>query len=153
MKVRAEAGDFLTRSGRFIVNAEGQLVTPQGFAALGDGGEITIPPNSEVRIDSQGRIYANEELVDQLSLVTVENLEALEKVGNNLFRLGQGAAGEIPAEEVVVNQGYLEDSNINVVEEMVNMIETQRSFEAYQKMIRSTEETDQKLITRVGKAT
>ena len=51
-----------------------------------------------------------------------------------------------------MNQGYLEASNVNVVEEMVNMIETQRSFEAYQKIIQTTQQTDEQAINKIGSA-
>ena len=49
-----------------------------------------------------------------------------------------------------MNQGYLEAANVNVVEEMVNMIETQRSFEAYQKTIQTTQQADKQAISKVG---
>ncbi len=150
-RIRTAQGDFLSRNGHFQVTADGNLVTEQGYAVLGGAGEIALPPGSKVVVNDAGEIFADGELVDAFNLVTVDEPRALEKLGSNLFRIADGAeAGEIPAENAVVNQGFLETANVNVVEEMVGMIETHRAFEAYQKMIRETNEMDTKAITKVG---
>ena len=152
-KIRTENGDFFSRNGHFNMTPEGILVTPQGYPVLGEGGEIALPPNTRVEINGQGQIYANGEVIDQIQISTVDDLLQLEKLGSNLYRLREGStAAEIPAGEAVVNQGYLEASNVNVVEEMVNMIETQRSFEAYQKIIQTTQQTDEQAINKIGSA-
>lgn len=154
-KVRTAFGDFLTRNGHFHVTSEGQLVTANGEEVLGDGGPITLPQGaSNVFINQAGEIFANGDAVGALQIVSVDNLTALEKQGHNLYQIANGStAQEIPAENARVEQGYLEASNVEVVSEMVNMIETQRQFEAYQKMMQTTDELDTKVITRVGKAT
>jgi flagellar basal-body rod protein FlgF len=152
-KIRTENGDFFSRNGHFNMTPEGVLVTAQGYPLLGEGGEIAVPPNTRVEINGQGQIYANGEVIDQIQLSTVDDLLQLEKLGSNLYRLREGStAAEIPATEASVNQGYLEASNVNVVEEMVNMIETQRSFESYQKVIQTTQQADQQAINKVGTA-
>ena len=150
-KVRTPGGDLFTRDGHFVVNDAGTLVTPNGYPVLGQGAEITLPANGEVLIDQAGQVYVNGELVDQLELSTVDDLRALEKVGHNFYRLPDNAeAQELAPENATVEQGYLESANVQVVEEMVNMIEAQRAYEAYSKVIKSSEETDQKAITKVG---
>jgi len=150
-KVRTEQGEFYTRDGHFVVDTDGQLVTDQGYPVLSEGGEITLPQNTQIQVDGVGQIYANGEPVAQLQVVTVDDLNGLERYGQNLYRLRENSqAAETPAEEAQVAQGYLEMANVNVVDDMVNMIEVQRAFEAYQKMIQSTQETDEKVIGKVG---
>jgi flagellar basal-body rod protein FlgG len=152
-KVQTPNGDYYTRNGNFLKRADGVLVTAQGFPLLSDGGEVTIPEAATITIDGQGQIFANNENVGQIQIVNISDPSQLEKYGHNLYKLRDNAQA---GEEAVTNdtqivQGYLEAPNVNIVEEMVNMIETHRAFEAYQKMISSTQEMDDKAIQRVGK--
>ncbi len=151
-KVRTEVGDFYTRNGNFQLSPEGKLVTSEGFPVLGGGGELVIPQSSNITIGPDGQIFADDEAVGQIDVVTVDNLKALEKYGANFFTLPEGSdAAEVAADDFEVAQGYLETPNVNVVQEMVNMIEAHRAFEAYQKVITTSNETDTKLMTKVGK--
>ena len=153
-KVRTDMGDFYTRNGNFKVSADGQLVTAQGFPVLAGGDVVELPENSFISVNGQGVITADGAEVAQLDIVTLDNLAALRKFGSNLFTKDeQSDAQEIPAEDVEVAQGYLEMPNVNVVEEMVNMIEAHRAFEAYQKVISGTKETDDNAIQKIGKTT
>lgn len=150
-KVRTENGDFLTRNGNFRRTADGILVNGDGYPVLGGGGEITLP-QGEVVVGPSGVISVDGNEVATLDVVAMDTPDSLDKLGNNLYRLREGSqATEVPAPDFTVEQGYLEASNINVVEEMVNMIETQRAYEAYGKVIKATDETDEKVITRVGR--
>jgi len=151
-KIRTDNGDFYSRDGAFTLNNEGLVVNGRGQFLLGDGGPVAIPPGaSSVVIDSQGQIFADNLLVDTIQKVTVDNLDGLEKLGANMFRpRAQGAVVEQPAEDAEIQQGFLEKPNVEVVLEMVNMIETQRAFEAYQKTITTSQEVDLKAIQQVG---
>lgn len=121
-----------TRDGSFTMTSEGNLVTKDGDFVLGQGGPIIIPTEAtEVNIDELGNITADGEFVDQLLLTDFEDYNYIEKYGENFFVTVDGAV-ETEATGVV-NQGYLEMSNIKVVEEMVNLITIQRSYEAAQK--------------------
>ncbi len=151
-KVRTDVGDFYTRNGNFQLTPEGALVNAHGFPVLAGGGQVEIPDNANVRVDSAGVITANGEEVGQLDIVTLDDLSAMRKYGNNLFTMDeQSNAQEIPAQDAQVAQGYLEQPNVNVVESMVNMIETQRAFEAYQKVISNSNQADTTAIMKVGK--
>ena len=152
-KVRTSDGkDYLTRDGSFSRSPDGRLVNAKGDSILGDGGPLELPANSKVYIDGAGRIFADGGEVGALQVVSVDNLDALQKVGHNYFKLQENSgAAEIPLPDgSVVAQGYLEAPNVEVVTEMVNMIETQRAFEAYQRVITTTGETDSKAILKVG---
>ena len=152
-KVRTPEGkEFYTRNGAFRLNAEGGLVNGNGDAVLGDGGPIEIGATGKIEINGAGQIFADGNQLGTLSVVTLENLDSLEKVGHNYFDFPEGVqAQELPAAEAMVEQGYLEAPNVEVVTEMVNMIETHRAFEAYQKIIQNTKDIDSKAIEQVGR--
>ncbi len=153
-KVRTPEGDFFTRNGRFTVNAEGVLVNEDGYTVLAQGGPMQLPLGAQLTVDASGMIRTKDQELGRLDVVTVDAPNNLEKIGKNLYGARKGKeVAETPAtSQTVVAQGYLEKSNVEVVEEMVNMIEVQRGFELYQKMISTTGELDQKAIDQVGRA-
>ncbi|MFV0423632.1 flagellar basal-body rod protein FlgF [Oleidesulfovibrio sp.] len=152
-KVRTPEGEFYTRNGNFRQTFDGQLVTQQGWPVIGTGGDIQLPPRSNITIAENGSIYANGELVGQIQVVNIDNPITLEKQGSNLFRLREGAGGqEVPVENPMVLQGFTEAANVEVVSEMVNMIEAHRQFEAYQKIMQATDAVDKMATDKVGRA-
>lgn len=152
-KLQTPDGAFYTRNGHFRLTAEGTLISEQGWPVMSEGGEITIPPGyKNITIAEDGRIFADGNLVDQISLVAVENPERLEKLGGNLYRGRPGAeVVEVAAEGSWVAQGFLESANVDAVYEMVNMIEAQRQFEAYQKIMQTSDTIDREATTKVGR--
>ena len=147
-KVQAADGNsYYSRDGAFHLNSEGLLVNSNEEQVMGQGGPVAIPPGNSVLINGRGDIMVDGVLVDTLQVVTVDNPNGLEKVGNNHFRpKAAGAANEAAAPDAVVEQGSLEAPNVEVVTEMVNMIEVQRGFEAYSKLIQTSQEIDTKAI-------
>lgn len=138
-----------TRNGAFQVNGEGQLVTASGYAVQP---QITIPANaSSITIGTDGTVTATVTgnpapvQLGQLQLADFINPSGLTPVGENLF-LETAASGSpvvgVPGENNMgsLNQGALEGSNVNVVEELVNMIETQRAYEMNSKAIATTDQ-------------
>lgn len=139
----------LTRDGNFVVDNEGYLRTKDGDFILNATGALNMDSNEAnyVRVnpvqpftvDQMGYIYQNEQFVGTLGVVDVENYDYLAKYGENLYNLVEG--GVIAASDARIHQGTLESSNVNVVDEMVNMIAIQRAYDAGQKVIRSVDET------------
>jgi flagellar basal-body rod protein FlgG len=138
-----------TRNGALQVNAEGKLVTADGYAVVGD---ITVPPEAQsVAIAADGTISAtvpgNSQPVElgKLQLAMFANPAGLAAQGNTLFREtsasgtavlgapGEGGAGSI-------RQGMLEVSNVNVVEEMIDLISGQRAYEINSRVIKAADE-------------
>jgi flagellar basal-body rod protein FlgG len=154
-KVRTADGDFYTRNGNFIRTAEGLMTTPKGDQLLGEGGPIALPPGGDIQILGDGSVIVDGALVDQIQVVTVSNLQNLEKIGQNMFRIvdGSGAVEQPAPEDTTVEQGYLEAAGVEVVNEMVNMIEAHRAFESYSKITQNSRELDTQLITKVGTTT
>ena len=134
-----------TRAGHLQVNAEGQLVTPEGLPVLGDGGPITLPPNATVEIADSGQISttvpgARPQAAGRLKLVTPE--AALVRGTDGLFRARDG--GDLPADASArVQSGALEGSNVSPVETMVAMIAAARQFEQQMKALQGAEQREQ----------
>ncbi|MFT3856275.1 MAG: flagellar basal-body rod protein FlgF [Aquabacterium sp.] len=139
-----------TRFGSFTVNPEGVLTTQSGLQVMGDGGPITIPPNTEPSIAPDGTVSAKGAngriaTVGRLKLVTPE--DKLVRGEDSLFRAADGA--ELPADpNARVQDGALEGSNVNPIETMVSMIAAARQFEAQMKMMQ-TAEADEKAAAQL----
>jgi flagellar basal-body rod protein FlgG len=138
-----------TRDGEFSVNADGQLVTANGYALEP---AVTVPQNAtSITVGSDGVVsamVAGNTAPTQLGQVTLAqfvNPAGLEPMGDNLFRetAASGAAQvDVPGQNGAGSlvQGSLESSNVNVVEELVNMIETQRAYEMNSKAISTSDD-------------
>ena len=150
-RVQTPDGEFLTRQGVYHRSAEGFVVDGHGNQLLGEGGPLQLPEGGQLLIDAQGQVSVDGEIIDLLSVVRVDDPRDLEKVGHSMLRVRpESGVQPVPAEDATVEQGFLEGANVEVVSEMVNMIETLRAFEAYQKMISGSFEQDKKAIAEVG---
>jgi flagellar basal-body rod protein FlgG len=150
-KVRTPEGEFLTRSGSFRLTADGGLITEQGYQVMGGGDPITLPRDNKLTIDSRGVISADGVQVAALDVVDVSDPKSLQKKGANLFQIRKGSrAAEVPADTAQVQQGFLEKSNVEIVGELVNMMEAQRAFEIYQKLMTTTDGMESLVINKVG---
>ena len=138
-----------TRDGRFHLTKDGLLVDADGNAVQGQNGNITIDPSSKnVSISATGQIMADGELVDTLNIVDFEDYDYLKKYGDTMYEPVDGATTKDAEGEIL--QGYTEQSNVNVVREMVDMITITRAYEAGQKVIRSYDSMLDKSVNQVG---
>jgi flagellar basal-body rod protein FlgG len=151
-KFRTPQGDYYSRNGHFRLDSEGTLMTEQGFPVLGGDDIIVIPPGvKNLVIAEDGRIYGDDALLGQIGVVNVEDAATnLEKLGGNMFRPRGGEVEEIESDAILA-QGFLEMPNVDVVYEMVNMIEAQRQYEAYQKVMQTSDSMDREATTKVGR--
>jgi len=141
--------DAYTRAGSFQIDDQGRVVTPEGFAVQP---ELNIPQEAiSVTINEQGEVqYKLQDQVDpavagQLELAIFSNEAGLEAIGDNLLTQTQ-ASGDAnratpgqPGFGVVV-QGYLENSNVNAISEITNLITAQRGYEMNSKVIQAADE-------------
>mgnify|MGYP001755015232 FL=1 len=138
-----------TRDGRFHLTKDGLLVDADGNAVQGQNGNITIDPSSKnVSISATGQITADGELVDTLNIVDFEDYDYLKKYGDTMYEPVDGATTKDAEGEIL--QGYTEQSNVNVVREMVDMITITRAYEASQKVIHSYDSMLDKSVNQVG---
>ena len=141
-----DGNEAYTRRGDLWVDQNGLMKTGNGLPVLGNGGPIAIPPAEKIEIGVDGTISVrplgqavNElAIVDRIKLVNPP-LEKLEKGTDGLIRLRDGEIAEFDANQRVA-PGTLEASNVNVVNEMVDMIEYARRFELQIKMMQSADE-------------
>jgi len=143
-----------TRDGSFHVDSNGQLVTSNGYSL---SPAITIPPNTlSITIGEDGTVSVTQQgtsaavQVGSIQLASFVNAAGLESMGGNLYMetaASGTAAVNTPGTNGLgtINQGYLETSNVNVVEEMVNMIQTQRAYELNSKSIQASDQMLQRL--------
>jgi flagellar basal-body rod protein FlgG len=143
-----------TRDGAFQVNATGQIVTSSGYVVQPG---ITIPANAQaVTIGADGTVSASvpgqavPQAIGQIQLAGFINPAGLEPRGQNLFV--ETAASGAPAAAApgtnglgALKQGFVETSNVNVVEELVAMIQTQRAYELNSKAIQASDQMLQRL--------
>lgn len=139
---------YLTRAGNFEVDADGRLLTQQGFEVLDDSGSpVQIDPNFRWDVGPDGAILQAGN-VTRLGLMRPQSLDDLSKVGNNLFESSR-APEEVPSPERSVRQGYIEASSVSPMTEMMELIETSRAFETNVSLIRSQDEMLGSMISRL----
>lgn len=138
-----------TRAGSFQVNAQGQIVTVDGYLL---NPAITVPQGAlSVNIDATGVVEAriagqtNAQQLGQIQLATFVNEAGLEATGDNMFletaASGQATVGNPNAVGFgVLRQGYVETSNVNPVQEITNLITAQRAYEMNSKIITASDE-------------
>jgi len=152
--VEREDETLYTRQGHFRLDNDGMLRTADGGLVLGENGPVVVIGKNikpkDITITRQGEIYADDAFIDRLQIVDFEDKNQLQKIGQNFFRaMPQAEAQE--AEQVEVHQGFLEGSNVNPADEMIQLIEVQRQFESIQRMVRSLDDVFRSAANQVGK--
>jgi flagellar basal-body rod protein FlgG len=152
--LRPDGTSAFTRAGNFRVDSLGRLVTQRGEFI---DPEITVPPETiELTVRPDGRLLARvagraaPEEIGRLELSTFPNPGGLEAIGGNLFveTVGSGPEQVVnPGEQGAgtLTQGYLEGANVKAVEEMIDMISTQRAYELNSKVIATADQMLQRL--------
>ena len=155
--ISTQEGVRYTRNGNFRLNTQNQLVNQKGDLVLDeqDSPIVIDAPGADISIDAQGNISAgtglNNLTIGKIKLVNFENPKTLEKIGDGLFLQNDPEAKEKPPAETKVRQGFLENSNVSVVEEMTDMLATLRLFETYQKMIQSIDSMYYQSVNDIGR--
>lgn len=147
--IQTQQGNTYTRNGSFVLNKAKELVTQSGEYVLGESGKIIIDGN-DVNIGNDGSIYVDETLAGKIKISAFQDLQALARSTNGGF-VDNGKAGVRTATDYSISGGYLEISNVNAVREMTDMMEIQRTFETYQKMILTMQDMDKISTNRIGK--
>ncbi len=161
--VRTAEGVAYTRQGNFRLAADGTLVTSEGYqvlSKLGDRPEDGQPIRINVAgqenggkpvVDSQGNVTLNGEPVATLAIYDFPKPYQLTKRAGTLFMPEAGARPQAASSLTTVSQGALEQSNVNTVAEMVQMVEASRYFETCQKVVRSFDDMAAKATTDLAR--
>jgi flagellar basal-body rod protein FlgF len=154
-EIQTPDGPAYTRQGAFRLDGRGRLVTPQGAPVMGLSGEIVLP-NSSPFIDATGRIFdrsvpgvSDSSPLAQLKIVRFENPQLMQRLGNGLFA-GKGEELSATDASTQIRQGFLENSNVNSMQEMVQMIQTMRHFESMQKVALGYDEMIGTAVRKLG---
>jgi flagellar basal-body rod protein FlgF len=138
-----------TRRGDLNVAASGVLETGDGFPVMGSGGPITVPPHSSIRISGDGTVSIVPEggdpnqpqVIDQIKLVSTQGSQTVKGLDNNIHVKGGGV---LPQDlNAQVESGSLEQSNVNLTQALVDMIENQRSYEVQANLLKEAKSMDE----------
>ncbi|KAA3615492.1 MAG: flagellar basal-body rod protein FlgF [Calditrichaeota bacterium] len=140
---------FYSRNGSFKLGQEGELLTLNGYQVMGEGGPIVLQ-EGEIVVNKDGTILSGSTIAGKFLVVDFENPDGLMKAGNNLFARADGMS-EPQQIETLVKQGSLEQSNVNPLEEMVNLILISRDYTQNQKSIQTQDSTLQKAVNDLGR--
>ncbi len=148
--IKTPSGEQYTRKGEFRISEGGLLTTMEGHPVMSERGEINIE-GGKPWIDEKGNITVNGANVNTIKVVEFDNLKDLHRVSDNLFEARDQVRRPRLADETLVQQGYLEKSNVNPVAMMTEMITVLRCYQSYQKAIHAMSEMTSKAINDVGK--
>lgn len=158
-----------SRKGSFSISNEGKLVTDQGYPVLskdappvaGADGKLNFaaPPEtraitilgSKFSISLDGEVYSGDNKVGSLALTEFNDIHALKKEGNSLFINPDQKNIKIGDTKTAVHQGFVEQSNVNAVTEMSNLINANRTFESIQRVIKTYDNMSAKSVNEISK--
>jgi flagellar basal-body rod protein FlgG len=150
LTVRTPRGLRYTRDGGLAIGKQDLLSTRDGDAVIGENGPIQLG-QGKVRIDGQGAVYLDGNLVDRLKLVTFNDPRALQREGSSLMVPVSDKVQPVSAQPEI-RQGYLEQSNVNAIASVVGMVGILRHFEAIQKSVNLLmNDVNAKAIDRLGR--
>ena len=157
LAVQTPNGERFTRNGAFQINAEGQLVTGEGFAVLGESGPITFQPKDrDITISADGTISVREgnsarteSQRGKLRVAAFENPGVLQKDGAGTFKAPENAVQTADGESRVI-QGAVEKSNVRAVSEMTRMIEITRTYSQIAQMLQQHSEMRRGTIEKLA---
>ncbi len=129
-----------TRNGRFTISDNGYLVNEQGYKVMGKNGPINInsvllEKNQELQISNSGELRAGNQVIDSLMMVKPSGSDAMIRRDGTNFSSESGKYDLASNDELEIKQGYLEESNVNPIEEMTAMIKIHNEYDSASKMI------------------
>ena len=172
LEVLSPTGIRFTRKGNLSLTREGELVTDQGYrllsslnlpedrlrdpASIGsvpppESRILRVPTNTKITISSDGEVLTKDGSVGKISVVEFKDKHALRKEGNSLFITPDELNIVRNNIQTTVNQGFLEGSNVNAIEEMSELIKAHRHFESIQKAINAYDQISGKAANELGK--
>ncbi len=138
--VQTNNGTALTRDGSFKINNEGYLVDANGNEVMGNNGAIYLnnlnsTQKKEITISNKGEIKLGSDVVDNLLIAKMNEPENAQQTSGVDFLPGAGGYQIASPENYTVKQGYLEESNVNAIKEMEQMIQISHEYDSNHKII------------------
>jgi flagellar basal-body rod protein FlgF len=144
----SEGNTVLTRSGSFVVDNAGFLAFPGGYRLIGDGGAIQVG-TGQLSVSQTGEVQVDGQTAGRITPKTVADVDHLVRLGGSLFGVPEGEP-LLPPLNFTVQQGYLETSNVDVVQEMVDMIVAYRTYEANARALQTQDSSLDHLMNKVA---
>ncbi|MGE3609637.1 MAG: flagellar hook-basal body protein [Bacteriovoracaceae bacterium] len=172
IEVLTPTGVRFTRKGNFSLSKNGEIVTDQGYKILSalnvspqalrepasagnfpkpEDRILKVPTDSKLTISKDGEILTTDGIIGKISVVEFQDKHALRKEGNALFITPDDLNIIRTDIKTTVNQGFLEGSNVNAIEEMSELIKAHRHFESIQKAINAYDQISGKAANEIGK--
>jgi flagellar basal-body rod protein FlgF len=172
IEVLTDTGVRFTRKGNLSLSRDGELVTDQGFKVLSalnvteenlrepaSAGSVPppeqrilkVPTNMKLTINNEGEVLTRDGAIGKISVVEFKDSHALRKEGNSLYITPDETNIVRINIKTTVNQGFLEGSNVNAIEEMSELIKAHRHFESIQKAINAYDQISGKAANEIGK--
>ncbi len=146
--IQTSEGMRYTRNGKFHLNSMGQLIINENSVVLGESGPIEV--RGDFTVNRRGEIFRQGEMIDRFRIVTFERPYPIKKIGNSLFSPIDDQVEEVEIEDIRIEQGYVEESNVIPIEEMVNMMSLFRYFEAGQKILSTYDDLLDRTVNDIG---
>lgn len=145
----ADGSEAYTRRGDLSVAASGVLETGDGFPVMGSGGPITVPPHQSIAIAGDGTVTivppggdaSQPQVIDKIKLASTEGTQTSKGLDNLLHVRGGGVLPEDL--DAKVQSGALEQSNVNLTQSLVDMIQNQRSYEVQANLLKEAKTMDE----------
>jgi flagellar basal-body rod protein FlgF len=148
--VNTPDGERYTRNGEFELTAEGKLIDSNGYDVMAEAGTINIT-GDEITINDEGAIFVDGNEVSRLRVVDFNEPYNLRKADDGYFVPDDPAEQPKAAAGYNVKQGFVEASNVNIIETMVDMLVSFRAYEAGQKAIHAQDETLDKAVNDLAR--
>lgn len=146
--VQTANGERYTRNGHFSLDAQGRLVTSEGDAVQGEGGEITVTPDDgDIHVAEDGTVSGAHGQLGKLRLVKFDNESALKKEGASLYSSDQQP---VTVDKPHIEQGTIETSNVSPVIEISHMLEVMRAYQATANLTQTQEDLSRQAIDKLG---
>ena len=155
-EVMTPSGPMLTRNGSFKLDGQGRIVNNDGHPILLEGlgqdpaQRVIQASGNQLTVASTGEVYDGQDQIGKISVLDIQDAGALKKQGGSLYSLKENYGEQLRlATDYKLHQGFLEMSNVNILEEMTDLIKASRVFEATQKAIQGHDDMDEKLVNQV----
>jgi len=148
--VQTDQGPRYTRNGEFSISPQGILVDSNNNPVLSDSGPLAIDGN-DIVVGDDGVVSVDGTPTGNIKVVDFDQPYNLKKAEGNYLAPADETVVEKPSTDASIKQGYLEKSNVNIIEVMVDMLSSFRAYEAGQKAIRTQDETLDKAVNDLGR--
>lgn len=148
---KPDGGEEYTRRGQFKVSNEGFLVNDQGYKVVGKSGPINLSgtqldEDTNITVSKSGEMKIGDKILDELKIVKLDDSQPLVRKEGLNFALDTGMYVEAEEDTYELQQGFIEESNVNPVLEMQDMISINKEFETTQKVINALDQSLEKAI-------